>query len=92
MELVERDSVCLWWYSRVRRPAVNLQSFDEPYIRELIQRYSELNREVWALDLMTDLRIPAFAAISRRTDRAVENILMGVLVRGHGTSDAFIKK
>jgi ribosomal protein S12 methylthiotransferase accessory factor len=26
-ELVERDSVALWWYNRVRRPAVGLDSF-----------------------------------------------------------------
>ena len=31
LELVERDSVALWWYNRVRRPAVDLDSFDEPY-------------------------------------------------------------
>ncbi len=35
LELVERDSVALWWYNRVRRPAVDLDSFDEPYLGEL---------------------------------------------------------
>jgi oxazoline/thiazoline synthase len=77
LELVERDSVCLWWYNRVRRPAVDLDSFDEPYIQELRKRYRELNRDVWALDLTSDLRIPVFAAVTRRMDRAEEGIMLG---------------
>src|SRR5207247_11424861 len=35
LELVERDGVALWWYNRVRRPAVDLDSFGEPYVDEL---------------------------------------------------------
>ena len=29
MELVERDAVALWWYNRVQRPGVDLDSFNE---------------------------------------------------------------
>jgi ribosomal protein S12 methylthiotransferase accessory factor len=74
-ELVERDAVALWWYNRLRRPAVDLSSFDDPYIGRLVNHYASLNREVWALDLTSDLGIPVVAAISRRTDRAPEEIL-----------------
>jgi bacteriocin biosynthesis cyclodehydratase domain-containing protein len=77
LELVERDSACLWWYNRVRRPAADLDSFDEPYIQELRQQYRKLNRDVWVLDLTSDLRIPAFAAVSRRADDAEERIMLG---------------
>jgi ribosomal protein S12 methylthiotransferase accessory factor len=77
LELVERDSVCLWWDNRVRRPAVDLDSFGEPYIQELRKRYRELNRDVRALDLTSDLRIPVFAAVARRTDKAEEDIMLG---------------
>jgi bacteriocin biosynthesis cyclodehydratase domain-containing protein len=77
MELAERDSVALWWYNRVQRPAVDLESFDEPYIQELKNCYNKLNREVWVLDITSDLQIPAFAAISRRIDRPKEIILLG---------------
>ncbi len=77
-ELVERDAVALWWYNRVRRPAVNLDSFDEPYLRRLAAFLREnQQRELWVLDLTSDLQIPAFAALSRRTDRQPEEILMG---------------
>jgi bacteriocin biosynthesis cyclodehydratase domain-containing protein len=77
MELVERDAVALWWYNRVRRPALDLGSFDEPYIRALTDVYRTLNRELWVLDLTSDLEIPVFAAVSRRTDQAREEIALG---------------
>ena len=35
MELVERDSIALWWYNQVKRPRVDLDSFDEPYLANL---------------------------------------------------------
>ena len=77
LELVERDSVALWWYNRVRRPAVDLDSFDEPYVGALRDAYRRLQREVWVLDLTSDLAIPAFAALSRRTDQPKEEIAFG---------------
>ena len=77
MELVERDSVCLWWYNRVRRPGVDLDSFDEPYFAALSDFYRTIDREFWVLDITSDFGIPAFAAISRRIDRTVEDIVLG---------------
>ncbi|HEY9850697.1 MAG TPA: TOMM precursor leader peptide-binding protein, partial [Leptolyngbyaceae cyanobacterium] len=77
MELVERDSVALWWYNRISRPRVDLESFDEPYFQDLINYYRSINREIWVLDITSDLNIPAFAAISRRCDREVEDIILG---------------
>src|SRR5262249_19144034 len=77
MELVERDSGGLGWYNRVRRPAVDLASFDEPYVQELPGVYRQLHRELWVLDLTGDLDIPAFVALSRRTDQPREEILFG---------------
>jgi ribosomal protein S12 methylthiotransferase accessory factor len=77
MELVERDSVALWWYNRVPRPAVDLDSFDEPYFQEIKDYYQKINRKIWVLDLTTDLNIPTFVAISSRTDKEVEDIVFG---------------
>ncbi|MEW6494631.1 MAG: TOMM precursor leader peptide-binding protein [Cyanobacteriota bacterium] len=77
MELVERDGVALWWYNRVQRPAVDLKSFDEPYLQPITDCYRQLNREIWVLDLTTDLNIPTFAAISRRIDTEIEDIVFG---------------
>lgn len=77
MELVERDSVALWWYNRISRPKVDLESFDESYFQDLVNYYRSLDREIWVLDITSDLNIPAFAAISRRCAREVEDILLG---------------
>ncbi|MBW4622954.1 MAG: TOMM precursor leader peptide-binding protein [Cyanosarcina radialis HA8281-LM2] len=77
MELVERDCVALWWYNRIQRPAVDLDSFDEPYLGALKEYYQTQNREVWVLDITNDFNIPCFAALSRRTVGATEEILIG---------------
>jgi oxazoline/thiazoline synthase len=77
MELVERDAVALWWYNSLHKPQVNLDSFDEPYFHSLKQYYQAINRELWVLDITSDLNIPVFAAISRRSDCEVENIVLG---------------
>lgn len=77
LELVERDSVALWWYNRVQRPQVDLASLEDPFVNSLISFYEEQGREFWVLDLTADTGIPAFAAINRRTDHAKEDIIMG---------------
>ena len=76
-ELIERDSVALWWYNRVRRPAVDLASFNDPYFGRLQDFYRSINREIWALDLTAEHGIPCFAAVSRRTDCEAEDIVLG---------------
>ncbi|SFU76672.1 ribosomal protein S12 methylthiotransferase accessory factor [Methylobacterium sp. 174MFSha1.1] len=76
-ELVERDAVAIWWYNRIGRPGVDLASFASPYLDRLSAHYRSLHRDLWVLDLTTDLGIPTFAALSRRTDRAVEDIVFG---------------
>jgi ribosomal protein S12 methylthiotransferase accessory factor len=76
-ELVERDSVAIWWYNRVARPAVDLDTLGNPYLSRLEQYYDTIGREFWVLDITTDLNIPAFAAISRRVDSPVEDIIYG---------------
>jgi len=67
-ELVERDSVALWWYNRLKRPEVDLQSFDEPYFIALKEHYREMGWAVWVLDLTSDLEIPVFVALARATE------------------------
>lgn len=76
-ELVERDAVALWWYNRTRQPAVDLDAFGDPWTDELRERYRGLHREVWALDLTSDLGVPVVAALSRRTDKPHEDVMFG---------------
>jgi ribosomal protein S12 methylthiotransferase accessory factor len=77
LELVERDAVALWWYNRTRQPAVDLDAFGDPWIAELRAVYAGLGREVWVLDVTSDLGIPVFAALSRRTGGPGEAIMPG---------------
>lgn len=76
-ELVERDCVSIWWYNRIKRPMVDIESLNDPYFTTLKNYYKELNREIWVIDITNDLGIPSFAAITRRTDKSVEDILLG---------------
>ncbi len=77
-ELVERDAVALWWYNRLRKPVVAVESFEEPYLLDLIDYYQTLGRDAWALDITSDLGIPAFAAASRLSAGAEERIMFGL--------------
>lgn len=77
LELVERDSVSIWWYNRVRRPAVDLDSFNEPYLRDVRRQYRALDRELWVLDLTGDLDIATFGAVSRRVGHTGERLMRG---------------
>nr|WP_062330547.1 TOMM precursor leader peptide-binding protein [Herbidospora sakaeratensis] len=77
MEVVERDSVALWWYNRLRMPAVDLDAFADPWLDRLREVYAGLGREVWALDVTADFGLPAFVAVSRRTDGPPEDVMLG---------------
>ncbi|WP_414567366.1 TOMM precursor leader peptide-binding protein [Nostoc sp. CCY 9925] len=77
LELVERDSVALWWYNRLSRPAVDLSSFNEPYFIQLQRFYQESDRDLWVLDLTADLGIPAFVGVSNRKSGSSERLVLG---------------
>ncbi|HEX3592808.1 MAG TPA: YcaO-like family protein, partial [Pseudonocardiaceae bacterium] len=77
LEVVERDAVAIWWYNRTSAPAVDLTAFAEPWLAALRAVYSELGREVWVLDVTSDLGIPTMVAVSRRSDNPVEDIMFG---------------
>ena len=77
LEVVERDAVALWWYNRTRQPGVDLEAFGDPWITELRAVYAGLDREVWVLDVTSDLGVPVFAALSRRITGPGEAIMMG---------------
>jgi ribosomal protein S12 methylthiotransferase accessory factor len=68
LELVERDAVAVWWYNRVRRPRVDLQSFGEPYFLALQEYYSAQGLRLWVLDITHDLGLPAFVAVAWASD------------------------
>ena len=76
-ELVERDAFAIWWYNRLQVPAVDLASFDDEYLASAADYYANSGRELWMLDVTSDIEIPAFVALSRRPDAATEDIIYG---------------
>ena len=75
MELVERDAYAIWWYNRLKFPAVDIESFNDPFLQQLINRYrTEYNRTVWVLDITNDFGIPVFVAVSERVDKDKRDI------------------
>ena len=76
-ELAERDAFAIWWYNRLRVPAVDLRGFDDPYLAAAPDYYARCERDLWMLDVTSDFGIPAFVALSRRPDGKTEDIIYG---------------
>ena len=70
-ELAERDAFAIWWYNRLRVPAVDLSRFDDEYLASASDHYARYERDLWMLDVTSDLGIPTFVALSRRPDARV---------------------
>lgn len=64
LELIEHDSVAIWWYNRIKRPAIRLESFGCPALVTVSEALKKIGRRLWLLDLTTDLQIPSYTAIS----------------------------
>ena len=75
LELVERDSAAIWWYNRIKRPAVDLGALDNPYLQEVITYYQTINRSLYVLDITSDLGIPVFVAVSHSIGADKDQIL-----------------
>ncbi|MDE0362474.1 MAG: YcaO-like family protein, partial [Rhodospirillaceae bacterium] len=76
-ELAERDAFAIWWYNRLRVPAVDLASFDDEYLATASDYYARYDRDLWMLDVTSDIGIPTFVALSRRPDSQTEDIIYG---------------
>lgn len=63
LELVERDGSALWWYNRVQRPKVDLESFESPWFREVMALDRSRGVDMHVLDLTNDLNIPVMVAV-----------------------------
>jgi bacteriocin biosynthesis cyclodehydratase domain-containing protein len=77
LELVERDCVAMWWYNRLNKQEVDLNSFNSPYFTRVISYYHNLGRSIYAMELTNDLNIPTFVAISLSKREEKEKIIFG---------------
>jgi ribosomal protein S12 methylthiotransferase accessory factor len=67
LEIVERDCAAIWWFNRLKRPALDLESCSLPFLQELQLVYKKYKRKFWVLDITSDFQIPCFAALSMKT-------------------------
>jgi oxazoline/thiazoline synthase len=77
LELVERDAYAIWWYNRLQRKQVDLDQFNDSYVRDLQTQLAAAERRLWVLDVTSDLGIPCFVAILHWMQNGQENIEFG---------------
>jgi bacteriocin biosynthesis cyclodehydratase domain-containing protein len=77
LELVERDSYAIWWYNRLQCAEVDLDQFDDSYVRELRRQFAQSGRRLWLLDITSDLGVPSFIALAHWMEDALEHIEFG---------------
>lgn len=79
LELIETDAGAIWNANAIQRPAVDIGSFDDPYLNTLVKIHSGLGRSLWALDISMDIAgIVVMAAISC-------DLETGTIITGFGT-------
>jgi oxazoline/thiazoline synthase len=78
LELVERDAAGIWWYSRSPRPFVDVADMHDDRFDTFAEALRAAGREIWLLDLTTDLGIPVFAAVSRQVGQLTEAPILGL--------------
>jgi oxazoline/thiazoline synthase len=77
LELVERDAYAIWWYNRSQRAEVDLDQFDDSYIRDLKIQLAETGRRLWLLDITSDLGIPTFVTVAHWMENGQEFVDFG---------------
>src|SRR5271166_5465592 len=65
LELVERECAAVWWYNRVRRPRVDIDSFGLSDLAAVHNLYGLIGRSAEVLDITFNRNIPTFVALSR---------------------------
>src|SRR5262249_21908620 len=62
LELVERDAVAIWWYNRLARPEISLESLPDELARQLAATVG-VDSDYWVLDVTHDLGVPVRVAV-----------------------------
>jgi ribosomal protein S12 methylthiotransferase accessory factor len=68
LEWIERDAMSLWWYNRAPRPAIRLESFEDPQLLAAAESLRAIGRRLYLLDCTTDFGIPVYVSVAPRLD------------------------
>jgi ribosomal protein S12 methylthiotransferase accessory factor len=63
-EVIERDAVMSMWLSRSSRPKLDCHASTSAVLQETLRRFGETRYELHLMDLTTDTKIPAIAAVA----------------------------
>jgi oxazoline/thiazoline synthase len=63
LELVERDASAIWRYNRLQRAEIDLDRPGDSYIRDLRAQFAAIGRDLWVLDITSDIGIPVVVAV-----------------------------
>lgn len=63
-EIIERDAFMINYLNKLNSPRLDLSSLNDTVINEIMEIYDRYGLELVVIDLTTDLKIPAFAAIT----------------------------
>ncbi len=77
LEVIERDAVAIWWYNKIARPGVDLESINSQFLSDVKQHLSTVGREYWVLDISSDMEVPCYVAATRRLQGSAEDIVFG---------------
>jgi oxazoline/thiazoline synthase len=77
LELVERECASIWWYNRVHRPRLEIDSFGSPDILAVRNLHRMIGRSVEVLDIGISRHVPVFVAVSRSEDPPNEDFALG---------------
>jgi oxazoline/thiazoline synthase len=77
LELVERDAYAIWWYNRTPRAELDLNQFQDSYVRDMQTQFADAGRKIWVLDITNDIGIPTYVAIMHWMQNGQENIEFG---------------
>jgi ribosomal protein S12 methylthiotransferase accessory factor len=64
-ELVERDSLGIWWFNRPALPELRPEQIGDARTRHVCEALAERGWRVWFHDITTDLAIPSAVAIAQ---------------------------
>ena len=70
LELIERDAVGIWWYNKIPRPKIELSSLNDPVCERFKQYFESIDRDLWIVDVTSDLNVPVFVAISTGREKS----------------------
>ena len=76
LELIERDAIAVWWYNRLRVPAIVLSEIADWYLNDVLLLLLEMGRTLTVLDVSHDLPVYVYVAVSTR-EQETNGIMLG---------------